>query len=156
MAAQVIQARLVFSPNQVEIMLNLAEPPIRCRITRLVTYYFTLRFYIRVFSGYLFPQVMCDTYTPAGDPIPTNKRYNAAKVFSNPEVVAEEPWYDLIRILLCPIIFLSKFGYMIFHAMIKIQVWDRARVHFVTKRCEVAVWMACWRIPRTSGNGKMY
>ena len=36
---------------------------------------------------------MCDTYTPAGDPIPTNKRYNAAKIFSHPEVAAEEPWY---------------------------------------------------------------
>jgi len=38
-------------------------------------------------------QVMCDCYTPAGEPIPTNKRYNAAKIFSNPEVAAEEPWY---------------------------------------------------------------
>jgi len=36
---------------------------------------------------------MCDAYTPAGEPIPTNKRHNAAKIFSNPEVVAEEPWY---------------------------------------------------------------
>lgn len=36
---------------------------------------------------------MCDCYTPAGEPIPTNKRYNAAKVFSHPDVVAEEPWY---------------------------------------------------------------
>ena len=35
---------------------------------------------------------MCDTYTPAGEPIPTNKRFNAAKIFSNPDVVAEEPW----------------------------------------------------------------
>ncbi|XWS48446.1 hypothetical protein CRYUN_Cryun13aG0077500 [Craigia yunnanensis] len=37
--------------------------------------------------------VMCDTYTPSGEPIPTNKRYNAAKIFSYPEVVAEEPWF---------------------------------------------------------------
>ncbi|KAL5217479.1 hypothetical protein ABZP36_018163 [Zizania latifolia] len=29
--------------------------------------------------------VMCDCYTPVGEPIPTNKRYNAAKIFSNPE-----------------------------------------------------------------------
>jgi glutamine synthetase len=36
---------------------------------------------------------MCDCYTPAGEPIPTNKRYNAAKIFSNPAVSAEEPWY---------------------------------------------------------------
>ncbi|RRT59606.1 hypothetical protein B296_00045698 [Ensete ventricosum] len=38
---------------------------------------------------------MCDCYTPAGEPIPTNKRYNAAKVFSHPDVVAEEPWYGI-------------------------------------------------------------
>ncbi|CAH8271963.1 unnamed protein product, partial [Arabidopsis lyrata] len=25
--------------------------------------------------------VMCDPYTPAGVPIPTNKRHNAAKIF---------------------------------------------------------------------------
>lgn len=36
---------------------------------------------------------MCDAYTPAGEPIPTNKRFNAAKIFSNPAVAAEEPWY---------------------------------------------------------------
>ena len=40
--------------------------------------------------------VMCDAYTPAREPIPTNKRYNAAKIFSSPEVVAEEPWYVLV------------------------------------------------------------
>ncbi|CAO2187237.1 unnamed protein product, partial [Urochloa humidicola] len=39
--------------------------------------------------------VMCDCYTPAGEPIPTNKRYNAPKIFSNPEVAAEEPWYGI-------------------------------------------------------------
>lgn len=38
---------------------------------------------------------MCDAYTPAGEPIPTNKRFNAAKVFGHPDVVAEEPWYYL-------------------------------------------------------------
>ncbi|KAL4303394.1 hypothetical protein GQ457_10G018680 [Hibiscus cannabinus] len=38
---------------------------------------------------------MCDCYTPAGDPIPTNKRFNAAKVFKHPDVVAEEPWFGI-------------------------------------------------------------
>lgn len=38
-------------------------------------------------------QVMCDTYTPQGEPIPTNKRCKAAKIFSHPDVVAEEPWF---------------------------------------------------------------
>lgn len=35
---------------------------------------------------------MCDAYTPAGEPIPNNNRFNAAKIFSHPDVVAEEPW----------------------------------------------------------------
>lgn len=35
---------------------------------------------------------MCDAYTPAGEPIPTNKRHAAAEIFSNPDVVAEVPW----------------------------------------------------------------
>ncbi|KAK8949501.1 Glutamine synthetase cytosolic isozyme 1-1 [Platanthera zijinensis] len=39
--------------------------------------------------------VMCDCYTPAGEPIPTNKRYNAAKIFSHPDVADEEPWYGI-------------------------------------------------------------
>ncbi|KAK6153875.1 hypothetical protein DH2020_013514 [Rehmannia glutinosa] len=39
--------------------------------------------------------VLCDAYTPAGDPIPTNKRYDAAKILSHPEVIAEEPWYGI-------------------------------------------------------------
>ncbi|CAJ1970863.1 unnamed protein product [Sphenostylis stenocarpa] len=39
--------------------------------------------------------VMCDTYTAAGEPIPTNKRHNAAKIFSHPDVLAEEPWYGI-------------------------------------------------------------
>jgi hypothetical protein len=42
----------------------------------------------------LLVQVMCDCYTPQGEPIPTNKRYNAAKVFSHPDVAAEVPWYE--------------------------------------------------------------
>ncbi|XP_038876259.1 glutamine synthetase cytosolic isozyme-like [Benincasa hispida] len=39
--------------------------------------------------------VICDSYTPAGEPIPTNKRHAAAKIFSHPDVVAEEPWYGI-------------------------------------------------------------
>uniref|UniRef100_A0A1J3K246 Glutamine synthetase n=1 Tax=Noccaea caerulescens TaxID=107243 RepID=A0A1J3K246_NOCCA len=39
--------------------------------------------------------VMCDAYTPAGEPIPTNKRHAAAKIFSDPSVVAEETWYGI-------------------------------------------------------------
>ncbi|KAJ6929574.1 glutamine synthetase nodule isozyme-like [Populus alba x Populus x berolinensis] len=39
--------------------------------------------------------VMCDAYTPAGEPIPTNKRFNAAQIFSDPVVAAEEPWYGI-------------------------------------------------------------
>ncbi|KAK6146123.1 hypothetical protein DH2020_019992 [Rehmannia glutinosa] len=39
--------------------------------------------------------VICDTYTPAGEPIPTNKRYRAAQIFSDPKVVAEVPWYGI-------------------------------------------------------------
>ncbi|CAA6664785.1 unnamed protein product [Spirodela intermedia] len=30
--------------------------------------------------------VMCDCYTPAGEPIPTNKRYRAAQIFSDPRL----------------------------------------------------------------------
>ncbi|PIA25512.1 hypothetical protein AQUCO_11200021v1 [Aquilegia coerulea] len=33
--------------------------------------------------------------TPAGEPIPTNKRANPANIFSQPDVVAEEPWYGI-------------------------------------------------------------
>ncbi|RLN16479.1 glutamine synthetase cytosolic isozyme 1-3 [Panicum miliaceum] len=36
--------------------------------------------------------VMCDCYAPNGEPIPTNKRHGAAKIFSHPDVKAEEPW----------------------------------------------------------------
>ncbi|PWA96297.1 glutamine synthetase 1,4 [Artemisia annua] len=39
--------------------------------------------------------VMCDSYTPQGAPIPTNKRHHAAKIFSQPDVVEEEPWYGI-------------------------------------------------------------
>lgn len=44
---------------------------------------------------------MCDCYTPAGEPIPTNKRHNAAKIFSHSEVAAEEPWYACLSS--CPV-----------------------------------------------------
>nr|VDD04975.1 unnamed protein product [Brassica rapa] len=39
--------------------------------------------------------VMCDAYTSAGNPIPTNKKHNAAKIFSNSKVASEEPWYGI-------------------------------------------------------------
>ncbi|MFS8005537.1 putative glutamine synthetase [Helianthus anomalus] len=38
---------------------------------------------------------MCDAYTPACEPIPTNERCAAAKIFSNPEVGKEVPWYGI-------------------------------------------------------------
>lgn len=37
--------------------------------------------------------VMCDTYTPAGEPLPTNNRYVAAKAFSGKE--DQEIWYGM-------------------------------------------------------------
>ncbi|KAJ6290767.1 hypothetical protein OIU78_026500 [Salix suchowensis] len=40
-------------------------------------------------------EVICDAYTPAGEPIPTNKRCRAAKIFSHPDVAAEVTWYGL-------------------------------------------------------------
>ncbi|XP_068640656.1 glutamine synthetase nodule isozyme-like isoform X2 [Aristolochia californica] len=39
--------------------------------------------------------VLCDTYGPEGDPLPSNKRFHAAEVFSHPAVVAEEPWFGI-------------------------------------------------------------
>jgi len=36
---------------------------------------------------------MCDTYTPDGDPLPTNTRYRAAKVFE--KVVLHKPWFGI-------------------------------------------------------------
>lgn len=37
--------------------------------------------------------VMCDTYTPKGEPIPTNTRFPAAEIFKrNPEL---EPWFGI-------------------------------------------------------------
>ncbi|KAG4960186.1 hypothetical protein JHK87_036819 [Glycine soja] len=40
-------------------------------------------------------EVICDSYTPQGEPIPTNKRHRAAEIFSNPKVQAEVPWYGI-------------------------------------------------------------
>lgn len=37
-------------------------------------------------------KVMCDSYNPSGDPINTNKRFDAAKIFGHPDVIAEAPW----------------------------------------------------------------
>ncbi|PPD88343.1 hypothetical protein GOBAR_DD14717 [Gossypium barbadense] len=48
----------------------------------------------KIIAEYIW-SVMCDAYTPAGEPIPTNKRCNAAKIFSHPDVAAEEPWYGI-------------------------------------------------------------
>ncbi|KAF8107347.1 hypothetical protein N665_0123s0038 [Sinapis alba] len=39
--------------------------------------------------------VICDTYTPAGEPIPTNKRARAAEIFSNKKVNGEIPWFGI-------------------------------------------------------------
>ena len=39
--------------------------------------------------------VLCDTYTPEGQPLPTNTRHAANQVFSQANVVALEPWFGL-------------------------------------------------------------
>uniref|UniRef100_A0A0A9DAV9 Gln2 n=1 Tax=Arundo donax TaxID=35708 RepID=A0A0A9DAV9_ARUDO len=39
--------------------------------------------------------VICDCYAPNGEPIPTNKRHSAAKIFGHPDVKAEEPWFGI-------------------------------------------------------------
>jgi glutamine synthetase len=39
--------------------------------------------------------VMCDTYTPQGEPIPTNKRARAAQIFSDPKVSSQVPWFGI-------------------------------------------------------------
>ncbi|CAA2980049.1 glutamine synthetase leaf isozyme, chloroplastic-like [Olea europaea var. sylvestris] len=39
--------------------------------------------------------VICDAYTPQGEPIPTNKRHKAAQIFRDSKVVAEVPWYGI-------------------------------------------------------------
>ncbi|CAL5353145.1 unnamed protein product [Camellia sinensis] len=40
-------------------------------------------------------QIICDACTPAGEPFPTNKRHHAEKIFSHPDVIAEEPWHGI-------------------------------------------------------------
>ncbi|KAM0897003.1 hypothetical protein ACQ4PT_022842 [Festuca glaucescens] len=40
-------------------------------------------------------RVICDCYSPTGEPIPSNKRCNAERIFSHPDVKAEEPWYGI-------------------------------------------------------------
>jgi glutamine synthetase len=39
--------------------------------------------------------VLCDTYTPEGQPLPTNTRAAAAAVFASPEAIAVVPWFGL-------------------------------------------------------------
>jgi glutamine synthetase len=39
--------------------------------------------------------VLCDTYTPAGEPLPTNTRASANEIFENPKVKEEEPWFGM-------------------------------------------------------------
>ncbi|CAN6481906.1 unnamed protein product [Victoria cruziana] len=39
--------------------------------------------------------VICDSYTPSGEPIPTNKRHRAAQIFGNKKVIDEVPWYGI-------------------------------------------------------------
>lgn len=48
--------------------------------------------------------VLCEVYTPAGIPSTSNFRHNAAKVFSEPSVVAEEFWFGVEQeYILCKI-----------------------------------------------------
>lgn len=51
--------------------------------------------FVKLIGLFCFAKVVCDAYTPAGEPIPTNKRHRAAEIFSNPKVEAEIPWYVL-------------------------------------------------------------
>ncbi|KAI3747532.1 hypothetical protein L6452_10005 [Arctium lappa] len=39
--------------------------------------------------------VLCDACNPLGDPVNTNKRFDAAKIFGHPDVIAEAPWFGL-------------------------------------------------------------
>ena len=48
---------------------------------------------MKLIQLFCFTKVICDAYTPQGEPIPTNKRHKAAEIFSNPKVEAEIPWY---------------------------------------------------------------
>ena len=55
---------------------------------------------------------MCDAYTPSGEPIPTNKRFAAEKIFSNPDVASEEPWYASFDLRACFKLKMLKFLHM--------------------------------------------
>ncbi|XP_020274748.1 glutamine synthetase, chloroplastic [Asparagus officinalis] len=39
--------------------------------------------------------VICDAYTPSGEPIPTNKRHRAAQIFGDQKVIDEVPWFGI-------------------------------------------------------------
>ncbi|KAG6541789.1 hypothetical protein Mapa_016802 [Marchantia paleacea] len=39
--------------------------------------------------------VICDTYSPKGEPLPSNNRARAARIFDTEEVAMEEPWFGL-------------------------------------------------------------
>lgn len=66
---------------------------------------------------------MCDAYTPAGEPIPTNKRFNAAKIFSNPAVAAEEPWYFFFSFSAYSRLQIYQLCYICMCVCVKTQVW---------------------------------
>jgi len=38
---------------------------------------------------------MCECYDPQGNPLPSNTRAAAAKIFADPKVAGEEPWYGI-------------------------------------------------------------
>ncbi|KAI3798636.1 hypothetical protein L1987_33914 [Smallanthus sonchifolius] len=40
-------------------------------------------------------KVLCDAYNQTGDPVYTNTRFDSAKIFNHPGVVAELPWFGL-------------------------------------------------------------
>ncbi|KAL8137952.1 hypothetical protein V2J09_003953 [Rumex salicifolius] len=46
-------------------------------------------------SGWATTSLLCDAYTPQGDPISTNKRAEAAKIFSHPDVASQVPWFGI-------------------------------------------------------------
>lgn len=51
--------------------------------------------------GFLRYQVICDTYSPKGEPLPSNNRARAARIFETEEVAMEEPWYVVLNINGC-------------------------------------------------------
>ncbi|XLS55793.1 hypothetical protein HN51_005548 [Arachis hypogaea] len=42
---------------------------------------------------YVFNFIPLGLFVMHGEPVPTNKRHNAAKIFSHPYVASQEPWY---------------------------------------------------------------